>query len=241
MTHKTIIDEKENPWLEEAIILEDSRFIFINKPSGLAVHGVQGDSLGLIEQLRALRPQAPYLELAHRLDKETSGCLVIAKRKSALRAFQKQQENRGVDKHYLALVKGEWRGGHQKVNVSLLKTKLAQGGWVVDANKNEGKRAVSYFEAVEKYQGMTLVRIKIITGRTHQIRVHAKYIGQPIAGDTKYGDEAFNQSLTAAGLQRLFLHAESIRFTLPDIAPYHITASMPLDLNYVLQPLKRMS
>ncbi len=213
--------------IEQAIIFEDSRFIFVNKPAGLAVHSViqdeeKGDSLGLIELLRQSRPDAPYLELAHRLDKPTSGVLVIAKRKSALRAFQKQQENRGVDKHYVALVKGIWQGSHRKVDVPLLKVKHQDGSWSVLADKEKGKRAVSYFEPVETYEDRSLVRIKIITGRTHQIRVHAASIGFPIAGDDKYGDVGFNQSKSVS---RLCLHAESVKFSLPDIADYDIQVS----------------
>ncbi|MCF6208689.1 MAG: RluA family pseudouridine synthase [Ghiorsea sp.] len=213
--------------LEAAIIFEDSRFIFINKPAGLAVHGVikqdgAADSLGAIELLRQSRPDAPYLELAHRLDKPTSGVLVIAKRKSALRAFQKQQDNRGVDKHYVALVKGKWQGSHKKVNVALLKVKHQDGSWSVKVDKEKGKRAVSYFAPVETYEDTSLVRIRIITGRTHQIRVHAASIGFPIAGDDKYGDKGCNQSKPYT---RLMLHAESIKFSLPDIADYDVQAA----------------
>jgi len=221
--------------LEQHIISEDTRFIFLHKPAGMAVHGVQGESLGVIESMRLLRPKAPYLELAHRLDKATSGCLVIAKRKSALRAFQKQQEQRGVNKHYLALLKGEWQLGHRKVDVALLKTEIQSGGWTVSANA-KGKRAVSYFSPVARYQGASLVRIKIITGRTHQIRVHAAHIGQPIAGDTRYGEVVFNQRLADAGLNRLFLHAASIAFEVADKA-YDISAPLPPELAVVLTSL----
>ncbi|MDX8384120.1 MAG: RluA family pseudouridine synthase [Ghiorsea sp.] len=222
--------------LEQMILFEDSRFLILNKPSGLAVHGVREGRLGLIESLRALRPKAPYLELAHRLDRDTSGCLVIAKRKSALRAFQKQQENRGVDKHYLALVKGVWLGGHRKVNAPLLKTDIQSGGWLVRVD-DKGKRAVSYFSAVERFEGASLVKIKIVTGRTHQIRVHAQHIGQPIAGDTKYGDKDFNTQMQQLGLDRLYLHAESICFKLPEQVPYQVSA--PLE-NKMKQLLKKL-
>ncbi len=212
--------------VEQAIIFEDLRFIFLDKPAGLAVHGViqdeeKGDSLGVIELLRQSRPFAPYLELAHRLDKPTSGVLVIAKRKSALRAFQKQQENRGVDKYYLALVKGKWQGGHQKVDAPLLKTTAKDGKWFVQVDKQKGKRAVSYFAPVKAHEDCSLVRVKIITGRTHQIRVHAAWIGFPVLGDDRYGDKALNQRQTC---KRLMLHAESIKFSLPGIADYDIQA-----------------
>jgi len=182
----------------------------------------EGDSLGIIELLRQARPKAPYLELAHRLDKATSGVLVIVKKKSALRAFQKQQENRGVDKYYLALVKGLWKGSHQKVDKPLLKTTTKDGKWSVKVD-DKGKRAVSYFSPVETYADTSLVRIKIITGRTHQIRVHAAAIEFPIVGDNVYGDEDFNQHKDT---NRLCLHAESIKFTIPDIGEYDVTATM---------------
>jgi len=231
--------------LEDVILFEDSRFIFINKPAGLAVHGViaqEGapDSLGVIELLRQSRPHAPYLELAHRLDKPTSGVLVIAKRKSALRAFQKQQENRGVDKYYVALVKGVWQGSHQKVDAPLLKVTHKDGSWSVKVDKNKGKRAVSYFSPVEIHEDSSLVRIKIITGRTHQIRVHASLIGFPIAGDDKYGERVFNQVALANSINRLCLHAESIKFSLPDIATYNIQAPWG-DLGVVLPQTRRPS
>jgi len=213
--------------LEASIIFEDTRFIILNKPSGIAVHGCIGTSLGVVEQLRNLRPHAPYLELAHRLDKATSGCLVIAKRKSALRAFQKEQENRGVDKHYLALVQGVWRGGHNKVDAPLLKIKDKSGSWSVEVSE-QGKRAVSYFEPIKTDGENTWVRIKITTGRTHQIRVHAVHMGHAIAGDDKYGDVAFNQTMQNRGVNRLALHAESIGFSIPHVGqPYMIQA--PLD------------
>jgi len=217
--------------IEKTILFEDSRFVILNKPDGLAVHGVihhegEVDSLGVIELLRQARPKAPYLELAHRLDKATSGVLVIAKKKSALRAFHKQQENRGVNKHYLALVKGLWQGSHQKVDKPLLKITDKDGKWSVEVD-HKGKRAVSYFAPVEIYADTSLVRIKIITGRTHQIRAHAVAIGFPIVGDNAYGDTEFNQH---KGVNRLCLHAESIKFSLPDIAEYDVKATMDFTL-----------
>ncbi len=221
-----------------AILFEDSRFLILNKPSGLAVHGGSGKSLGVIESLRAIRPDAPYLELAHRLDRDTSGCLVIAKRRSALRAFQKQQENRQVNKYYLALIQGKWQGGHRRVDAPLLKTKLQTGEWVVSVDA-QGKRAVSAFSAVEKFEQATLARVKLMTGRTHQIRVHALHIGQTIAGDSKYGDELFNQDMFALGLKRLYLHAESICFTLPQVEKtYAVQAPLDEDLKQLLGQLQ---
>lgn len=222
--------------LQQSIIFEDSRFLILNKPSGMAVHGGSGLSYGVIEGLRALRPDAPYLELAHRLDRDTSGCLVIAKRRSALRAFQKQQQEGRVNKYYLTLVKGQWKGGSRKINAPLLKTELKSGERVVRVNP-EGKHAISFFSPIERFKQATLMRVKLITGRTHQIRIHAQHAGHPIAGDPKYGDASFNHEMSELGLQRLYLHAESIRFTLPDVKTYDIRA--PLDSSLEL-PLTRL-
>ncbi|MDX8381689.1 MAG: RluA family pseudouridine synthase [Ghiorsea sp.] len=216
----------QTPDIEQTIIFEDSRFIALNKPAGMAVHGVVEGRLGVIEALRRARPKAPYLELAHRLDKATSGCLLIAKRKSALRAFQNLQEHRGVDKHYVALVKGGWQGAHKKVDTPLLKMTDKTGAWSVVVDKDKGKRAVSYFEPLKRFENNTLVQIKIITGRTHQIRVHAAYIGFPIAGDDKYGDVVFNQMMKEKGLNRLYLHAQSLAFRLPDLPAYAFEAEL---------------
>ncbi|MCK5307327.1 MAG: RluA family pseudouridine synthase [Zetaproteobacteria bacterium] len=212
--------------LEQAVIFEDSRFLVMNKPTGMAVHGGSGLSFGVIEGLRALRPTAPYLELVHRLDRDTSGCLLIAKRRSALRAFQKQQEARQVHKHYLALVKGEWHGGHRKVDAPLTKAIGKSGERIVRVDAG-GRRSISFFAPLQRFTGATLMRVKLITGRTHQIRVHASHTGHPIAGDSKYGDAAFNEAMAEIGLGRLFLHASSIRFEIPEVATYEIDA--PLD------------
>jgi len=225
--------------LLKATLFEDSRFLIINKPSGMAVHGGSGVSYGVIEGLRALRPDAPYLELAHRLDRDTSGCLVIAKRRSALRAFQKQQEQRQVIKCYLTLLKGQWQGGKRKINAPLLKSELKSGEWVVRVDA-QGKHAISLFTPVQKFVQATLMRVKLITGRTHQIRVHAQHSTHPIAGDSRYGDESFNGDMAAMGLGRLYLHAESICFTLPDVKTYDIQSPLDSKLELLLTQLDRL-
>ena len=232
--------EAEEPLqrLQNSILFEDSRFLIINKPSGMAVHGGSGVSYGVIEGLRALRPDAPYLELAHRLDRDTTGCLVIAKRRSALRAFQKLQQDRQVTKCYITLLKGEWRGGKRKINAPLLKTELKSGERVVRVDP-AGKHAISQFTPVQKFRQATLMRVKLITGRTHQIRVHALYTGHPIAGDSKYGDASFNREMTAIGLDRLYLHAESICFTLPNVNRYDIQAPLDSSLEAPLTKLDK--
>ncbi|MDT8383155.1 MAG: 23S rRNA pseudouridine(955/2504/2580) synthase RluC [Gammaproteobacteria bacterium] len=232
--------------IEASILAEEKGFLVLNKPSGIAVHGGSGLNYGIIEALRALRPDAPYLELVHRLDRETSGCLLIATRRSVLRELhrllreksQGKSQAVGMDKRYLALLKGRWQGGERKVNKPLLKNTLRSGERVVTVDP-EGKEAVSLFRPVTRYADATLVEVSLLTGRTHQIRVHAAAIGHPIAGDEKYGDEAFNRQMKAIGLRRLFLHAHSLGFRLEDHEPAYLF-SVPLDaeLESVLEHLE---
>lgn len=215
--------------LEQHILFENPRLLVINKPPGIAVHGGSGLSYGIIEALRAERATAPYLELAHRLDRETSGCLVIAKRRSFLRAFHEQLQHGQVKKHYLALVAGQWQGGRRTVDVALRKNQLRGGERMVSVDE-DGKRAISVFTPVSVYEGASLVEVELKTGRTHQIRVHGKHIGHPLAGDEKYGDDEFNRRMRAIGLRRMLLHAHMIEF----VDPYDdqvITVSSPLDDN----------
>jgi len=225
--------------LENAILFEDSRLLILNKPSGLAVHGGSGLSFGVIEGLRALWPQAPYLELVHRLDRETSGCLMIAKKRSALRRLHELlRNNNGIDKRYLALLKGQWRGGSRKIDAPLRKNVLRSGERLVKVDP-EGKSALSVFRPLVAGKTASLVEVKLETGRTHQVRVHAASVDQPIAGDDKYGDAVFNRQLREMGLKRLFLHARSLRFQLVEGEPA-IEVSAPLDdeLEQVLRKLE---
>ncbi len=217
----------------QSIIYEDGSLMVLNKPSGLAVHGGSGLSYGVIEALRALRPDAHFLELAHRLDRDTSGCLVIAKKRSALRAFHEVMRNGGVDKRYLTLVQGRWRGG--KVDAPLRKNALSSGERVVKVNL-AGKSALSLFSPVTLYNGASLMEVKLITGRTHQVRVHARHAGHPIAGDEKYGDSEFNRRMAGLGLKRLFLHASSLHFTLETTV--HVEAPLEEGLRQVLKQLE---
>ena len=215
--------------LEQHVLFENPRLLVINKPSGIAVHGGSGLSYGIIEALRAERSTAPYLELGHRLDRETSGCLVIAKRRSFLRAFHEQLQQGQVKKLYLALVDGQWQDGKRTVDVPLRKNQLRGGERMVSVDP-EGKTAISIFRPVSVYQDTSLVEIELKTGRTHQIRVHGQHIGHPLAGDEKYGDEQFNRRMRAIGLRRMLLHAHMIEF----VDPYDdevITVSSPLDEN----------
>ena len=224
--------------LEAAILYEDDRLLILNKPSGLAVHGGSGLSYGVIEGLRALRPQAPYLELVHRLDRETSGCLLIAKKRSALRRLHELLRSNRMDKRYLALLKGRWRGGSRQVTAPLLKNVLRSGERMVRVDP-AGKVASSIFRPLAVSNAASLVEVKLETGRTHQVRVHAASLAQPIAGDDKYGDDDFNRQMRAAGLKRLFLHARSLRFQLAEGEPA-IEVSAPLDdeLQQLLDKLK---
>ena len=184
--------------IENSIIYEDKRLFIINKPSGLAVHGGSGLSYGIIEALRTLRPDAPFLELVHRLDRETSGCLIIAKKRSALRLLHELLRNNQVDKQYLTLVKGEWKGGDRRIEAPLRKNTLRSGERMVIVSE-DGKEARSLFRPLCVNARASLMQVKLDTGRTHQIRVHAVHSGHPIAGDEKYGDEAFNTSMKALG------------------------------------------
>lgn len=194
-------------WLADRILYEDEHLLVVDKPAGLAVHAGSGVAFGLIEGLRALRPDAPMLELAHRLDRDTSGCLLVAKSRPALLALHQALKTGGISKRYLALVRGLWRGRQRTVSAALERHERG-GERMVEAGV-EGKMATSVFHPRTRYPdvGATLVEIELLTGRTHQARVHAAHVGHPVAGDDKYGDREFNRELRPSGLKRLFLHA----------------------------------
>lgn len=200
--------------LAECILFEDDALLILNKPSGTAVHGGSGLSFGVIEALRALRPEARFLELVHRLDRETSGVLMVAKKRSALRALHEQLRLKGMQKEYLALVRGQWQSHNKVVQAPLLKNTLQSGERVVKVH-SEGKPSETRFSIIERFQYATLVKASPITGRTHQIRVHAQFAGHPIAMDPRYGDQSFDQQLRETGLNRLFLHAAALTFEHP--------------------------
>lgn len=201
--------------LEQHILFEDERLLVINKPSGMAVHGGSGLSFGVIEALRALRPDARMLELVHRLDRDTSGCLVVAKKRSALRNLHEQLRNKKVQKYYHALVKGRWSNKLTKVTEGLKKNDLKSGERVVIVDNINGKESETRYKVIQHYSDATLVRAFPVTGRTHQIRVHCQCKGHPIACDPKYGHQEFDEHMKDSGLKRLFLHAASIEFTHP--------------------------
>ncbi len=227
--------------LEKQILFEDDRLIVINKPSGMAVHGGSGVNFGLIEALRALRPDARMLELVHRLDRDTSGCLVVAKKRSALRHLHEQLRDKKVQKFYHALVKGHWSNKLTRVSESLKKNDLKSGERVVIVDNINGKESETRFKVLQHYQGATLVRAFPVTGRTHQIRVHCQCKGHPIAQDAKYGHPEFDSEMKNLGLNRLFLHAASIEFTHP-LSNEKMKVEAPLEpsLEKLLKKLKRI-
>ncbi|APE05379.1 MULTISPECIES: 23S rRNA pseudouridine(955/2504/2580) synthase RluC [Alteromonas] len=213
--------------LESHILFEDDRLIVMNKPSGMAVHGGSGLSFGLIEGLRALRPDAKFMELVHRLDRDTSGCMLIAKKRSALRHMHEQLRNGKMDKRYHALVAGEWPVNRFKVKAPLKKNTLQSGERMVNVSE-DGKPSETRYRILTQFEGATLVEASPITGRTHQIRVHCLHAGHPIACDPKYGDNDFDASMRSKGLDRLFLHAYSIAFIHPGTEE-RMTFNAPLD------------
>jgi 23S rRNA pseudouridine955/2504/2580 synthase len=221
-------------WLEARIIHEDARLIVLDKPVGLAVHGGSGVALGCIEALRSLRPGEKELELAHRLDRETSGCLLIAKRRSALRILHALLREGRVEKRYLALLKGAWPEGTTRIEVPLVRTHRLRKARVTVGRG--GKLATSEFRLLERVGSeASFVEVSIGTGRTHQIRVQAAHAGHPVAGDDRYGDREFNAWLVRVGLKRMFLHAHSIAFEWPDTGvPLAVSVPLPEDLQRAL-------
>ena len=224
--------------LARLILFEDEQLLILNKPAGMAVHGGSGVSQGVIEALRATRPEAHFLELVHRLDRDTSGCLIIAKRRSMLRALHEMMRNGTIEKHYLALVMGQWEGGKRAVDAPLDRN-LLRGGERLVRVARDGKPSRTKLKPVSIFNKASLMDISLDTGRTHQIRVHAAHIGHPLAGDQKYGDPSFNQEMKACGLRRLFLHAHSLAFTRPgNDNELHISAPLDAELHGVLECLE---
>ncbi|SMF30535.1 ribosomal large subunit pseudouridine synthase C [Alteromonadaceae bacterium Bs31] len=227
--------------LADSVLYEDSALMVVNKPSGLAVHGGSGISLGLIESLRQMAGENSYLELVHRLDRETSGCVLVAKKRPMLKylqaLFRLDGKGKQIDKQYLALVKGRWPNRANFVDVPLQKNELQSGERIVRVSL-EGKASKTAFSVNRRYELATLVNASPITGRTHQIRVHAQSKGHPLVGDDKYGDDEFNKLMKQAGCRRLFLHAASLAFSLPDGTPLKVEAPLPDELQTVLTNLE---
>ncbi|HBO22757.1 23S rRNA pseudouridine(955/2504/2580) synthase RluC [Providencia sp.] len=224
--------------LADCILYEDESILVINKPSGTAVHGGSGLSFGVIEGLRALRPEARFLELVHRLDRDTSGILLVAKKRSALRALHEQLRLKQMQKDYLALVRGNWPSHIKVIQAPLLKNILQSGERVVRVN-SEGKPSETRFKVEERFDNVTLIKASPVTGRTHQIRVHTLHAGHPIAFDDRYGDKQFDSQLADTGLKRLFLHASSLRFTHPKTGEeMQIQAPLDVKLSNCLKALR---
>jgi 23S rRNA pseudouridine955/2504/2580 synthase len=222
--------------IERAIIHEDARLLVLDKPSGVAVHGGSGLSFGVIEALRASRP-TETLELVHRLDRDTSGCLMVARRGSALRTLHALLRDGAVQKGYLTLLAGRWNLGHKHIDAPL-RTDLRVGGERTVKVDAQGKVALTEFKLIEHYGSKaSLVEAIIHTGRTHQIRVHAAYCAHPVLGDDKYGTASANEELHALGLKRMFLHAHSCSFVWPDGTEQSFSAPLPQELRAVLDQL----
>lgn len=234
-------EEKTVPGRQFPVIFEDEQMLVVNKPAGVAVHGGSGVSFGVIEQLRAARPELRMLELAHRLDRDTSGLLVIAKKRSSLKRLHEAFREGKVEKRYLALVKGRWRNALQNVRLPLHKYTNADGERRVRVAE-EGQEAHSIMRLVSRHylQGQiySLLEVELKTGRTHQIRVHLSHLGFPIVGDEKYGDFPLNKALQKSGSRRMFLHARSLN--LPDGEGRRLALAAPLaeDLQIFLDRLE---
>ncbi len=225
--------------LKERILYEDELFLVVDKPAGIAAHGGSGIEFGLIEALRALKPENSFLELAHRLDRETSGCLIVAKRRSALRSLHEQFRQRLVKKRYLTLVPGRWDRRQKLIEAPLKRNELRSGERMVEVNFREGAPSATSFEVVEYLDDATLLAAMPHTGRTHQIRVHCAYARHPVGGDQKYGDEIFNARLKSLGLKRMFLHAARITFTDPGSGQIlKLEAPLPPELQAAVQRLR---
>ncbi len=246
LAQPTAAAEGRAPAAEFPVLFEDDAILIIDKPAGVAVHGGSGVSFGVIEQLRAARPQARFLELVHRLDRETSGVLVLAKKRSALVNLHEQiRDGGGMDKRYLALVKGtvgEWQNKRQHVKLPLFKYTAADGERRVRV-QSDGLPSHTVFNLLRKYGDYALLEAELKTGRTHQIRVHLASSGFPIVGDDKYGDFALNKQLQKAGdghvaLRRMFLHAFRLSFTHPLTGePVRVEAPLPMECKRFLDSL----
>ncbi|MDF1817657.1 MAG: RluA family pseudouridine synthase [Immundisolibacteraceae bacterium] len=219
--------------LRRAVVFESRELLVVNKPAGVAVHGGSGLSFGVIEMLRKMRPDERFLELVHRLDRETSGCLVVARKRSTLRSLHELWRNGDVKKSYLALVSGRWQGG--KVDFGL--RKIERSGERVVIVDPQGKPSLSFFKPLGSSGDNTLMRVDIKTGRTHQIRVHAASSGHPIVGDQRYGEAQRGEKLNN-NTQGLCLHAESLEFRLPgEEQPMRFVAPPPADFQRIIDAL----
>jgi 23S rRNA pseudouridine955/2504/2580 synthase len=226
------------PVFSGPVLFEDEDLLIVDKPSGVAVHGGSGISSGVIEQLRIARPGLRFLELVHRLDRDTSGVLILAKKRTALTGLHAQLREGTVRKHYLALVFGEWKDAKRNVKAALHKYVNSSGERRVVVD-DEGQQAHTVFRLVRNLPGYSLLDAELKTGRTHQIRVHLAHVGYPIAGDDKYGDFDANKRLAKVGLKRMFLHAASLEFSHPRSAQLvRVEAPLAPELQRFLQSVQ---
>lgn len=212
------------------VVFEDEHLLVIDKPAGIAVHGGSGISFGVIEALRAQRPQAKFLELAHRLDRETSGLLIIGKKRAALNTIQDGMRHGGLEKRYLTMVSGRWMNPVQHIRAPLYKFLTPEGERRVMV-REDGKPSHSVVRLLQRWERFSLLEVELRTGRTHQIRVHLKSQGFPLLGDDKYGDFSLNKALAQQGLQRMFLHAATLAFDHPATGErLRLQAALPPEL-----------
>lgn len=234
-TEESFVTQNLKDTLLQSILFEDEGFLILNKPAGFAVHGGSGVSSGIIEGLRLIRPEAHFLELVHRLDKDTSGCLIIAKKRSALRKLHEIFRNDQIQKTYQALLAGQWARKQLVVTAPLLKN-VSKGGERIVVISQSGKAAETLFKRLKLFRNATLVEASPKTGRTHQIRVHAASLGHPIVGDERYGSDDVNKTFKKKGYKRMFLHAETLRFQHPVTGVFmNILAPLPSQLENLLR------
>ena len=237
-TSEKLARARSGPVFSGPVLFEDEDLLIVDKPSGVAVHGGSGISSGVIEQLRIARPGLRFLELVHRLDRDTSGVLILAKKRTALTGLHAQLREGTVRKHYLALVLGEWKDAKRNVKAALHKYVNSSGERRVVVD-DEGQQAHTVFRLVRNLPGYSLLDAELKTGRTHQIRVHLAHVGYPIAGDDKYGDFEANKRLAKAGLKRMFLHAASLEFSHPRSAQrVRVEAPLAAELQRFLQSVQ---
>lgn len=226
--------------LADRVVYEEGGLLVLNKPAGLAVHGGSGVAWGVIEALRVLRPEAPFLELVHRLDRDTSGLLMIAQKRSVLRELHELLRQGRMEKTYVALLSGRLKGATHQVTAPLDKTSLPNGERIVRVSR-DGKEALTDFKVIERIGDTTLVEARPKTGRTHQIRVHAQYLGHPLVGDEKYGNDGINKAMRAHGLTRLFLHARDLRLHMSGMTKdLRLHCPLEPELESVLEKLRRV-
>ncbi|WP_406812898.1 23S rRNA pseudouridine(955/2504/2580) synthase RluC [Marinobacter daqiaonensis] len=235
----TVPGDRVQAVMQHAVVFEDDHMLVVDKPAGIAVHGGSGLDFGLIEVLRAARPEARFLELVHRLDRDTSGLVMVAKKRSALRFLQEDLRQRRVYKHYHALVSGHWPVSVSEVNAPLLRYEMPNGERRVRVDV-DGKPSLTRYRVLDTWQGYSLVEASPVTGRTHQIRVHCAVTGHPIAGDDKYMDVASQRAFRSQGGSRLMLHARALEFRHPEGERW-VRLEAPYDtaFNQVLAALSR--